>query len=1020
MLEQFYGDILPEAGYYCLTLLPSGRHLWAESIEELVQLTQAHEGETGVYFGTAAFNSVANRKQSNVLALKALRLDIDAGAKKFEKDPDGTYSTQREALTALVKFCKSEQLAPTYIVSSGEGLHVYFCLSEALAPERWVPLAEGLARLTVAKGLKVDPSVTTDTARILRPLGGLHGNGKAVACLKRSSIFYRPEDLAPKLAPAAARTFSASDLAINDDLSLGYDGPPSSAFKIAQHCGALNEVAVSKGDVPEPHWRAMIGLVKRTVEGIDVAHEWSTGYDGYDFNATERKFNNWNTGPTTCSEFSKHSDACKTCQYAGKVKSPISLGMMTAPEISELPEEKRPAPPAPPAPTGMPWDGQLPPGYSVREVAGHQTLVYAMESEKTTETGEVVPVVVHVPFTYDIFWLGQWSEADDSDDSAQVTLHLWSSGAVKTFMMDQTVVASVPKLLDYLAGKAIHTTTHKKAGQAMQDYTKAHLLRIKGMFQQPKINDRLGLRVMADGTLVCAQGSSLILGDGTIRESMLGPSVRGVADGIFVPVPADPSGVWGPEVWAETIEPLANDHIAFLKRYYSTPGLEKYQLAIMAGLASPLMAFVDSVYNRGSKLPPNGVTVSLYSRETARGKTTAIKSALLAFGDPNALSRDSSATGSTALARIAKMSLHGTVPIGLDEMGDLPVMDVARLISAIANGSGRERADKNGGLVTTNGSWALVALIAANKSAREMASVAQADSDAIQFRMLELNVGDVSEFDNETRAQHNLDWSSVRSRCPGALGAIIHRGICELGTVGVGKLVTECVNRASKEVGAGQSARFQYRILGAILALQMILKRRGLQIFDTKTLVSTFKDAYAAGLEFIEQKLLPTGGLDLLTRALNDLQPHTVVTDKETRITGFSRQYDIPRGGRIPDPVLARHIHTTNTTYLSCVALRDWCHKHGISDVDIVRTAKAENVFKPMTTQGTHIGPFNLLKGMEASVDTRCRVYRVDVARLNLLTDQPITAEDSEESDDPKVVPIRQPEAKAPEVPTGT
>ncbi len=69
---------------------------------------------------------------------------------------------------------------------------------------------------------------------------------------------------------------------INDDLDLSYQGPPSSAVKIAGHCGALREVASTGGNVAEPHWRAMIGLVKRTVEGLDIAHQWSSGYDGYD------------------------------------------------------------------------------------------------------------------------------------------------------------------------------------------------------------------------------------------------------------------------------------------------------------------------------------------------------------------------------------------------------------------------------------------------------------------------------------------------------------------------------------------------------------------------------------------------------------------------------------------------------------------------------------------------------------------------------------------------------------------
>ena len=325
-LSAFYADILPEQGNFCLFLLPEGRHIWVKSHAELIALTKQYADRTGVYFGTAAFETAANRKQTNVLALRALRLDIDAGDKKYAKDPTGTYPTQRDALAAFVAFTKATGLAPSYLVSSGEGLHVYYCLDANLVPKQWLPLAAGLACLADEHGLKVDPSVTEDTARILRPLGSTHGNGKRVSTIKRTGIVYSRDAIAAKLpveviAPRRART------GINDDIVTAFQGPPSSALTIAEHCAALREIAVSRGDVPEPQWRAMLGLVKRTVEGLDIAQEWSSGHDDYDELEVERKFEAWNAGPTTCAEFAKHSSACNGCGYQGKIKSPIMLGM---------------------------------------------------------------------------------------------------------------------------------------------------------------------------------------------------------------------------------------------------------------------------------------------------------------------------------------------------------------------------------------------------------------------------------------------------------------------------------------------------------------------------------------------------------------------------------------------------------------------------------------------------------------------------------------------------------------------
>lgn len=182
MLDKFLGDILPPEGYYCLVLLPEGRHLWAESLAELEELANRHSDREGVYYGTAAFQSVANRKQANVLSLQALRLDIDAGPEKLAKHgEDAVYATQKAAVAACAEFFRATQLVPSYLVSSGAGLHVYYCLSQAIDPVTWLDLAKGLSRLGSEHNLKIDPSVTQDSARILRPIGALHKNGKRVA-----------------------------------------------------------------------------------------------------------------------------------------------------------------------------------------------------------------------------------------------------------------------------------------------------------------------------------------------------------------------------------------------------------------------------------------------------------------------------------------------------------------------------------------------------------------------------------------------------------------------------------------------------------------------------------------------------------------------------------------------------------------------------------------------------------------------------------------------------------------------
>ena len=341
-LHNFLQAVLPQIGHYCLLKLPEKVHVWAETIEELIERIEEFGTDEGVYFAVESFKTPDKRTQANVLALCSLRLDVDAGAEKFRRDPSGVYETRELALKAIMVFIKDSGIKPSFLVSSGEGWHIYYCLTEDLTPEDWKPLATALGKVARASGLLIDPTVTSDTARVLRPLGTTHKNGNLVRLVADRGLRYEPAALALALGAVPEPTQRVFNMAVNTDLGLTVEGPPKSIHKILQHCGAMQEVNASKGDVQEPLWRAMLGVVKFTVEGVEAAQMLSTGHPDYDEVSTERKFNAWATGPTTCAELGKHSNACKSCEYRGKVKSPILLGYMTAPEVKKLPLEQQP------------------------------------------------------------------------------------------------------------------------------------------------------------------------------------------------------------------------------------------------------------------------------------------------------------------------------------------------------------------------------------------------------------------------------------------------------------------------------------------------------------------------------------------------------------------------------------------------------------------------------------------------------------------------------------------------------
>lgn len=993
MLSNFYQAVLPAEGQFCLFLLPEARHVWASDLDALVALSEKYSDRNGVYFATAAFGTETRRTQTNVLALKSLRLDIDAGAKKHAADPENTYPSQRDALAALVEFIRASKVSPSHIVSSGEGLHVYYALEAAVSPAEWTPLAVALGQLTKAHGFRADPSVTTDTARILRPLGSLHNNGKRVTLLKGTGVTHNVAQLAQLLGALPPVKPNKYDLSINDDVTSSYEGPPSSALKVASHCAALAEVAQARGDVPEPFWRAMLGLVKHTVEEADIAHEWSRGYSGYDPAETERKLDAWATGPSTCAEFSKHTDACASCKYRGQVKSPIMLGRMTTPEIEQLPEDKKPEPIPEPRALGAAWDGHIPHGFDVIPVQGGHQLVHHATVEHESETGDMVPVKVRIPITQEIFWYAHWADAEINGDTAQITAHKWDEQRkrVKAFDIPTGALASRSDLAKKLAESGIQITTDKRAMQAMEAYNKAQFQRIKDLSRRLRVGDRFGLRILDDGELVAVHGKYILRGDGRISEAMLGPNLRQTADFYPIPVPPAFSGDWAPEVWDTHINPAAHMHAQFMRDNYTGEGMGKYQLAFMLGLASPLMAFVTGGYMTGGALPANGLSVSLYEKAGGKGKTTLMQAVMLAYGRPEELSKDQNAQGSTDLARIAKLSMWGTMPASFDEMGRTGEKSVSNLISSVANGSGRDQMTKEGGLRST-GRWALICLVSTNRSQRDMVTANEAESSAVQYRMLELDMNGMPDFDIDARNQFARQWAKVKNQCAGALGAVIQRAACQMGAEAINQLVMDCVERAAKLIESDKEDRFQYRALGAMLALHVILSRQGLTMFNVKDLVAEFRVANENAKLYVKENTLPTDGLELLERALHDMRPHTIVTESGGHAQGRPefRKYAIHLGAQFPAKVYARYIKEDDAIYVSLDALRAWCIEHHVRENDLMLAARASKVALALNAAaaGVDEGPrfmarINLYRGMAESTGGLVRCVGFSVSKLS-------------------------------------
>jgi hypothetical protein len=1005
VLSKFYADVLPQTGYFCLFDHNTKQHIWAESHDELVHRTQRFADTPNVYFGTAGYNSTFNRKAPNVRTLRSLRLDIDAGAKKLAKHPDGAYPTQRDAIAAFVGFVTATGLKPTYLISSGEGLHVYWCLNEDLAPADWEPLGIALEALCKQHRLKVDPTTTKDTTRILRPPGTVHHDDVLVTILRDTGVIWTVDALRAKLAVAAPEPEveivvpegRVYDTSINKDAIIEPTRrAPVSAIAVAGKCAALHYVARKGGNVQEPYWRAMLGLVKHTIEGEALAHEWSHahagsdgGYDGYDFDATQKKIDGWNAGPTTCAEFSNHTRLCETCEFRSPtLKSPITLVNppvpVAAPEVAQVTANIAPAaapvaplPPPPPRST-RPWEGHIPDGFAVKSLSPKPGYVMVELKPGKEETAEGQPIEEPpVQFTSTVFWISHWADADEDNVARVQAYKLNPDGGTVAFTIDQNVLAIRPKLIEFLGGQGIQLTNHGRAQMSIHNFARDAVRAITHTGQRIQIGDHLGIRILPNGELAATQGMHTIFANGRIERSMVAKKLEMVANQFTIPLPGLGHSDYGPDVWPY-IEEKAKRHIAFLQKHFGGPGLERFQLAIMMGLASPFMAFATGEFQSGSVLPRGGLSVSLFSRESARGKTTAVQSAILAYGRPASLTNDGGALGATDNARVSRLAIHGTLPNIMDEMGSASSESVANAVHMVANGASRERGSREGGL-NISAPFALINLITTNTSQRDMIANVQESSDAIQRRLLEINVDGMPDHSRTDRHSFASDWTEMNSQCVGALGAVIHREICKLGLQAMTAITTRACENADTATGGNVADRFQYRGLGAVVAMHHILSKIGIEIFPLAGVVEAFKVAHASGKEFIAQNIMPKG-LELLSRLLHDLAPNTLVTETDQRrINGYRDAAEHPLNVRMPDVVQARHIRALGRTYLSVEAAKAWCRKHNVPETEFTKPAREEGIFELFEgPRRLSSKKFDLFKGMDDCTHTYIPVYSID------------------------------------------
>lgn len=316
-----------------------------------------------------------DRHQANVVSIRSIFMDLDVKSKAF--------ASQVAAAKALSDLVASGDIpAPTMLVDSGYGLHAYWVLNRELAPAEWQPLAEGMGRFLQSKGVFLDP-LYGDYSRVLRPPGAWNMKNpetpKQVRIVGRTLAHDYDPSLFQKFVPFAnvatlnrggsGASISASmgvastgaggantsvvnllprlpAIQVSGELSGGVEhlSQPVSMTVAVERCAVLRDVNARGGEGdPEPFWRQALLAASFDPKGREWAHKFSQGHKEYTKESTDAKFDlilqqraqaGGRVGWPSCTTFSKHSNACQTCPFQGRIKSPFNL----ASDDSDLPK----------------------------------------------------------------------------------------------------------------------------------------------------------------------------------------------------------------------------------------------------------------------------------------------------------------------------------------------------------------------------------------------------------------------------------------------------------------------------------------------------------------------------------------------------------------------------------------------------------------------------------------------------------------------------------------------------------
>ena len=687
MLEQFYQDLVPPGQKVLATIDEKDiQHYVVDSTAEIIPcLKRFPEYNTyhslGAYQGLKPGPLFKVKNLEGCIGVRMWAFDLDVG------DKDTEYETLEDAYEALAQGVEEGYIPePRWVIYSGGGLQFYLAVpggafEQGLPEELWSSYFQKIRSHFLKNGLKLDRTVGSHPYRLLRspctpnwkyeePVEPEILNEEAGPQVTQEWL----DSLEEPVAPSSTKTYT-------DDSSLAVERPVS-LKKVLKACKALRQEYDTKGEqTPYGRWVAVANACAHTFEFRKGFHALSKGHPEYTEEGTNEKFDeiahNASAGPWGCDNFGNASDPDSPCHgcWANQMglKNPISAARHF---------------------------GKRPPKTIDIKVLDE---VAELPTEELGDHNNWGVPEHHMPGDFFIDDGQMWNDA----------------GPVCKLFYIKRIQFNEDRNLG-----SIQVSTDRKVWYPLA----AKKLSMPAACVSELLN--VGIMVWNDKATMAylRQGSML---DGKVREAgRFGWDTEFssfyMPTGMVGASPTEPSEdltrlqkKWGAssgslEGWLDAIS------------IYGRPGQQAYLMAVLASMASPLLAYHNL---------EKGVIMSL-TGPGGTGKSTALKAAASVWGRPL---QTIASMSSTFVATRIYLGLCGHAPMIFDEITQMPVEDLKQLALEISQGLGRERGTKEANLAHSE-TWQLNMITTSNTSLHaklaEMVDVGSADMN----RVIELPV----------------------------------------------------------------------------------------------------------------------------------------------------------------------------------------------------------------------------------------------------------------------------------------